>query len=167
MPQYILSQGTEEHRAEVARLSEGRYGVTIAGRTVEADARMLETGVCSLIVDGICFEVHFSREGHDYTLLINGEHYEVAARNRRVRSAVGRGTKMLAGRQVIQAPMPGRVVRVLVEVGATVAAGDTLLVLEAMKMENQLRSPIDGVVVEVTAAEGQVVQPGHKLAVVE
>lgn len=167
MPQYILNRGAAEHRAEVARVAEGRYTVTIDGRVAEADARMLETGVLSMIVDGVCYEVHFSREGHDYTLLINGEHYEVSARNRRVRSAVGGAAKMLTGRQVIQAPMPGRVVRVLVESGAEVKAGDTLLVLEAMKMENQLRSPIDGRVMEVTAVEGQVVQPGHKLAVVE
>lgn len=167
MPKYVLNQGSDQHQAEVVRRSEGLYGVSIDGASVEVDARMFEDGVLSMIVEGGCYEVHFSREGHEYMLLINGEHYEVSARNHRVRAALGSGSKMLVGRQVVQAPMPGRVVRVPATVGDEVKAGDTLLVLEAMKMENQLRSPIDGYVVEVTAVAGQVVQPGHKLAVVE
>jgi biotin carboxyl carrier protein len=63
--------------------------------------------------------------------------------------------------------MPGRVVRVLVEPGSAVKAGNPLLVLEAMKMENQLRSPVDGVVAELEVVAGQVVATGDKLVVVE
>ena len=167
MPQYVLTRGGDERVADVAPLGDGLYAVTIDGRAVTVDARIVEESVCSFIADGTCYEVHFSRERDVYTLLIGGEHYEVAARNRRVRAAFSAGGRMLTGRQVVQAPMPGRVVRVLVERGSSVKAGDPLLVLEAMKMENQLRSPVDGVVAELEVVAGQVVATGDKLVVVE
>lgn len=167
MPQYVLTQGDAETPAEVTPRGDGVYELTLDGRTVTVDARVVEESVCSFIVDGSCYEVHFSRERDVFTLLIGGEHYEVAARNRRVRAAYSAGARLLSGRQLVQAPMPGRVVRVLVGVGDAVKAGDPLLVLEAMKMENQLRSPVDGVVVELEAEAGKVVATGDKLAVVE
>ncbi|MCZ7665437.1 MAG: acetyl-CoA carboxylase biotin carboxyl carrier protein subunit [Thermoleophilia bacterium] len=167
MPQYVLNHGSEEIAAEVVALREGVYRVSVADRDYEVDARLLEQSVCSLIVDGDCYEVHFARQGLDYTLLIGGEHYEVSARNRRVRAAYTGGAKLAAGRQVIAAPMPGRVVKVVAGVGDQVQAGAPILVLEAMKMENQLRSPIDGTMAEVLVTAGQVVATGEKLAVVE
>ena len=167
MPQYMLTRGADERVADVAPLGDDLYAVTIDGRSVTVDARIVEESVCSFIVDGSCYEVHFSRDRDVYTLLIGGEHYAVAARNRRVRAAFSAGARLLTGRQVVQAPMPGRVVRVLVEPGSAVKAGDPLLVLEAMKMENQLRSPVDGVVAELDVVAGQVVATGDKLAVVE
>ncbi len=167
MPQYVLTQSGREVVAEVVPAGDGMYEVTLEGRTVTVDARMVDPAVCSFIVDGVCYEVHVARDRDLYTLLINGEHYEVAARNRRVRAAFSAGGRMLTGRQVIQAPMPGRVVRVLVDQGSSVKTGEPLLVLEAMKMENQLRSPVDGVVAELEVVAGQVVATGDKLVVVE
>lgn len=71
------------------------------------------------------------------------------------------------GRQSIVAPIPGRVVRVLVMPGDRVSAGQGVVVVEAMKMENELRSPKDGVVREVKAREGTAVEAGAVLAVIE
>ncbi len=70
------------------------------------------------------------------------------------------------GPQRITAPMPGRIVRVLVEPGAAVQARQPILVIEAMKMENELRAPAAGTVVELHAHEGQLVDAGALLAVV-
>ncbi len=167
MPEYVITDGGQDHAAEVVRDGDGRYKVTIDGLTYDVDAIPVEQSVSSFIVDGSCFEVHSSRDRDRYILLIGGEHHELTARNRRARSAYGRGAGPAVGRQVIQAPMPGRVVRVVAQAGAVVEAGAPLLILEAMKMENQLRSPIAGTVVEVAVGEGQVVATGEKLAVVE
>ena len=71
------------------------------------------------------------------------------------------------GRQQIVAPMPGKVVRLLVKAGDTVEAGQGLLVVEAMKMQNEIRSPKSGTVERVLAAEGQAVNAGDVLAWVE
>jgi propionyl-CoA carboxylase alpha chain len=67
----------------------------------------------------------------------------------------------------LRAPMPGSVVRILVEAGDTVAAGQPLLILEAMKMEHTIQAPHDGNVVEVRVAVGDQVEAGAVLAVVE
>jgi biotin carboxyl carrier protein len=72
-----------------------------------------------------------------------------------------------AGRQVVTAPMPGKVVRVLVRLGDKVAQGQGMVIVEAMKMENELRSAKQGTVVELAAREGQAVEGGTKLLVLE
>jgi len=167
MPQYLIQHGLEQHEAEVQARPDGTYQVTVDGQTVTVDAVLVESSVASLIVEGVCYEVHFTRERDQYRLLIGSEHYVLAARNRRVRAAFTTGAGVLTGRQVVQAPMPGRVVRLLVGVGDEVAAGQPLLTLEAMKMENQMPSPVAGRVAELAVTEGQVVATGEKLVVVE
>jgi biotin carboxyl carrier protein len=167
--EYLVTAEGQEHLVEVVRSGAAphAYLVTLDGRTCLVDAVRVEDGVSSFIMDGACFEVHASREGDRDVLLINGEHHEVEARNRRALSAGSRGAGVAPGRQVVRAPMPGRVVRVMVREGEAVEEGSPLLILEAMKMENQLRSPKAGTVVEIPAAEDQVVATGQKLVVVE
>ena len=71
------------------------------------------------------------------------------------------------GKQILASPMAGKVVKVLAKVGDEVRAGQGLVVVEAMKMENELKSPKSGKLVELSAVEGQAVEGGAKLAVVE
>ncbi len=82
-----------------------------------------------------------------------------------MRRAAGRFT--VEGRQVLASPMPGKVVRVLKKVGDAVSEGEGVVVVEAMKMENEIRSPKDGKVVEVLVREGQAVEGNARLAAVE
>ena len=82
-----------------------------------------------------------------------------------MRRAAGRFT--VEGRQVLASPMPGKVVRVLVKAGDQVAARQPLIVVEAMKMENELRAGRDGTVAEVRAREGQSVDAGALLIVIQ
>lgn len=166
MLRYVLEHAGVVREVEVERTGEGLFVVTVDGVSTEVDARLVEESVISMIADGICREVHFTRERGAYTLLIGGEHYVVSARNRRVRAAFALGEVASVGRQVMTAPMPARVAQVTVRSGDSVKTGDILVVLEAMKMENPLRSPVDGVVDEVSVLEGQVVSAGQKLLVV-
>ena len=85
---------------------------------------------------------------------------------RRLRMRRAGGKFSLEGPQRIDAPMPGKVVRVLVKIGDQVEEGQGLIVVEAMKMENELKSPKAGTVVELSAQEGAAVESGAKLAVV-
>ena len=73
----------------------------------------------------------------------------------------------LSGRQVVKAPMPGRIARVLVAVGDRVTERQGVVVVEAMKMENELRSPIAGTIREIAVVEGAAVHAGTVLVVVE
>lgn len=70
-----------------------------------------------------------------------------------------------AGQEVIEAPMPGNIWKVLVKDGDQVKAGDVLLILEAMKMENEILAPRDGKVVAVNAVEGSTVDTGEELVI--
>jgi biotin carboxyl carrier protein len=79
----------------------------------------------------------------------------------------GGGASLAAGTQRVLAPMPGKVVKVLVKAGDEVKARQGLVVVEAMKMENELRSPKDGRVSDVLVAEGASVEAGRLLVVVE
>jgi len=86
---------------------------------------------------------------------------------RRLRMRAAGGRFAVEGPQTIVAPMPGKVVKVLVKVGDEVKEGQGLVVVEAMKMENELASPKDGVVKEIHAKENASVESGAKLLVVE
>ena len=78
-----------------------------------------------------------------------------------------RGGKVETNGQVLKAPMPGKVVLVEVEIGQAVKPGDGLVVLEAMKMENEFRAAVAGHVKEVRVAVGQAVNPGDVLVIIE
>lgn len=167
VPRYVVELAGTVYEVEVRQRGEHEYTVIVDGREVVVDACAVEEYVCSLIVNGACHEVHYSQDRDRFNLLIAGEHYEPVARNRRSRAALQAGAGLVSGRQLISAPMPGRVVKLLVEVGQTVEPGQALLTLEAMKMENELRTPTAGTVSEIAAAEGDVVTTGQKLVVVE
>jgi len=110
----------------------------------------------------------------DFAVSVNGRPLPVRlARRQAVRHGAGAGPRSNgraasagAGSERVVAPMPGRVAKILVEVGDVVTAGQGLVVVEAMKMENELRSPAAGVVTEVAVAEGALVQANAVLIVV-
>jgi pyruvate carboxylase subunit B len=122
-----------------------------------------------LFLDGKPTSVALAEVQRDrWTLVYRGELVEVQVedeRTRRLRSALGTGAERWRG-GVVSAPMPGLVTRVLIEPGQVVTAGQGLVVLEAMKMENQLKAPADGVVEEVRVAAGQAVEKGTPLVVI-
>jgi len=167
MPRYVVEQAGTVYEVEVRQRGEHEYTVIVDGRELVVDACAVEEYVCSLIVNGVCHEVHYSQDRDRFNLLVSGEHYELVARNRRSRAAPQAGAGLVSGRQLISAPMPGRVVKVLVGPGQKVEAGQPLIMLEAMKMENELRTPTEGTVSEIAVGEGDVVTTGQKLAVVE
>ena len=121
-----------------------------------------EPGVYSVIVDGVSYEVRAA--GSEIT--VNGRAFEIAITDKRrwVRPGGAAGSQ---GRISITAPMPGKVVRVLVSAGDEVAAGQGIVVVEAMKMQNELKSPRAGRVTTVNANETDSVNAGAVLAVID
>jgi len=144
--------------------------VTVDGAPARAHIEMVHgTPVCHLVLDGRShtFAVAAAGSGGHWTLLDRGEPVEVEVldeRTRHIRSLVGAG-KSQAGSGAIKAPMPGLVVKVLVEPGAAVSAGQGLVVLEAMKMENEIKAAAAGVVEAVSVRPGQAVEKGAVLLV--
>jgi biotin carboxyl carrier protein len=148
------------------RGQDGRYQVTVDGRAFEVDYQ--ETGSCfvSLLIEGRSYEAGLQRRAGGYDVVLADDVLEIELKD----AARGEGAAPRAsavGPVRVGAPMPGKVVRVLVEPGQEVRAGQGLVVVEAMKMENELRAPRAGRVAEVHALEGRAVETGALLAVVE
>ena len=141
--------------------------VTVGGRTMSALLEPLPgTPLMVLTLDGRPSSLPFERQGRGrWVVSVHGERHEVEVvdeRTRHIRSLAGTGAAVAAG-GVIRAPMPGLVVRVQVEVGQRVAAGAPVAVLEAMKMENQLKAPGAGVVQAIHVRPGDAVEKGKGL----
>jgi len=145
---------------------EGGWECRLDGRAIEIDAILARRDVLSIIIDGKAYEIKRERTVTDMHLWVGSVRYAAQVRDpRSLRSRAsaddGKGPRKLI------APMPGKVVRVLVKENAEVVAGQRLLVLEAMKMQNEIKSPKKGVVRKVVATEGASVSAGDVLAVVE
>ena len=164
----------------IERAGEGRYRVAIqppAGsdgpvqepRVVDA-ARVGDYGL-SLLLDGggnASREVQIAPAGArgEFLVSLDGRTVPVMVNGRRTRRTTGDAAGGAHGEQSIVAPMPGRVVRVLVGPGDEVQARQPLVVVEAMKMENELRSPRAGTIKEVTVSAGMSVDAGRVLVTV-
>jgi biotin carboxyl carrier protein len=145
----------------------GQFRATIDGEAHEISVRPTDLGLSLVFADGRSIDVA-ATETASGEWLVQLPHVDLTAmvdRRRRARSRPGAAAA--AGLQRITAPMPGRVVRVLVKVGDLVEVRQPLVVIEAMKMENELASPKAGTVKEVPALEGQSVEAGRLLVVVE
>jgi biotin carboxyl carrier protein len=105
--------------------------------------------------------------GEQYEVRVGSDAYEVEIENPKRLRGSHAGASHGDGSAQITAPMPGKVVRILLEAGAKVEAGQGVVVVEAMKMQNELKSPRDGVVVSISATEGSTVNAGEVLAVIE
>jgi biotin carboxyl carrier protein len=137
----------------------------VDGRAVEADAVRISADTFSILIEGRSFEVTVEENPDGLLLRTGGRQFQVEIIDPRSwRRGRGAGVE-LEGRQQLIAPMPGKIVRVLVAAGDHVDAGQGLLVIEAMKMQNEVRSPKSGTVEKLTV-EGRTVSAGEVLAVV-
>jgi biotin carboxyl carrier protein len=157
--------------------AKGRLIVTIKGESRVIDASWIDPDTLSLVDGSAVHEVRF--HGRDENGAVGVEiggttHEAVVEREARLKSrpaVMTRGSRGVASvgpgfSQAIKSPMPGRVVRVLVAIGDRVAARQGVVVVEAMKMENELRTPTDGVVKDILAVPGAAVDTGAVLVVV-
>jgi biotin carboxyl carrier protein len=144
---------------------EGRYTVRLDGRPIEVDVREAGPHTLSMIVAGRAHEVVTERREGGYRVALRGQVLEVSL----VEAARGAAAPRPAagGPARVQAPMPGKLVRVLVRAGEDVGAGQGLVVMEAMKMENEIRAPRAGRVKEAPVREGQAVETGALLVLLE
>lgn len=137
------------------------------GTDTVIDWRRPQHGIYSLLIDDRSFEVFVAPHDGHLTVHLRSRTYQVQAHDVRRHRSTAIGEAAGDGTVRITAPIPGRVTRVLVTPGQAVSRGDGIVVVEAMKMENELRAPRDGVVGEVSVEEGQGVEGGALLATVE
>jgi biotin carboxyl carrier protein len=145
----------EEQGRLVARVD----GKPLALRYEEVD----ELGQVSVQCEGRSYALSLEGDGEQVALTLAGNFYEIALEDERERAAHAAERAGGRGGGVVQAIMPGVVVELLVEQGRTVAKGEPLLILSAMKMQNEIGAPQAGVVKELHVAAGQAVSAGAKL----
>ena len=140
--------------------------VSVDGKVYEIDFESVSgQPVYSLIVDGKSHEAYAAQEEDNWQVLLRGRLYPVTVedeREKRLRSAAGGGVAE-TGEFHLKSPMPGLVVAIPVAEGQAVKRGQVLLILESMKMQNELKSPRDGIVGRVRVKPGETVEQKQTL----
>ena len=154
---YITTIGEREYSIEIIN----RNMIIVDGVPYEVDFSSISgQPVYSLLIDGRSYEGYMYPDDDDWEVLLQGSMYAVNVedeRERRLRQALGEGPTP-SGEYHLKAPMPGMVVTVPVFEGQEVAKGDVVIILESMKMQNELRSPRDGVISRMRVKEGDSVE---------
>ena len=143
--------------------------IEVNGEPHRVDFQTIDEGALySLLIDNHSWQVLVERDGDEYRISIDGELYVVSVqdeRTRKIQKALNRAGKE-TGEFVLKAPMPGLVRGIPLQVGQEVEKGQGLVILEAMKMENELRSPRAGVVQDIRVKPGDAVELGQALIVI-
>ena len=156
----------QEHELNV-KIEGDRVNAEIDGRVYELELREPEPGSYLFLRDAAVHECRVSKAHETFDVNLHGRNYAVTIVDpKRLRSGQGAHGHP-HGLAEITAPMPGKVVRVLIETGDKVEKGAGLVVVEAMKMQNEMKSPRVGVVVSINVKPGDTVNAGDVLAVVE
>ncbi|MDX1616602.1 MAG: biotin/lipoyl-containing protein [Candidatus Promineifilaceae bacterium] len=143
--------------------------ITVDGEAYAVDFEVLsEGGILSLLINNHSLEAIVEERDDHWEVLIHGELYSVSVQDERAyRLAKARGaTTLVTGEVSIKSPMPGTIISVVVEPGQEVSKGDKIVILESMKMENELRAPRDGVVKAINVKAGANVEKDQILAVI-
>ena len=157
------------HTAELVRVGEG-LRCNVDDRALEADAVEVAPGVYSILMGGESLEVRVEPRTeagvNGLRVIVGSSEFSADVRDprqwRRRRGAAAEAE----GRQQVLAPMPGKIIRVLVKAGDSIGMKQGLVVVEAMKMQNEIRSPKSGVVERILVTEGQTVNTGEVLAII-
>ena len=155
-------------RTRVVKINwtESRTEFSLDGQGIAADVAEVEPNVFSALLGSKAFEVRIEPSARGARVHIGGLEYLAEREEPRQWQRGAGGASGAEGLQSIFAPMPGKVVRILVESGSAVVAGQGLLVVEAMKMQNEIKSPKDGKVERLNVREGQAVNAGEILAII-
>ncbi|HTU48058.1 MAG TPA: biotin/lipoyl-containing protein [Bryobacteraceae bacterium] len=158
----------ESYGLELAR-NGGTVAYTLSGAAAAAGTAgitEITPGVFSVLLGSRSFQVRVERTGDSFEVWTGADRHTVSiadARDRPIRSKKSGAS----GPVELRAQMPGKVINLLVQLGAAVEAGQGLVVVEAMKMQNEMKSPKDGIVSKIHATEGSTVAAGEALLVVE
>ena len=163
---YEVIVNGQPHRLELEKASSG-WECRLDGRSIRIDAVITRRDVLSLLLGGHAYEIKRDQTASDLHVWVGNTGFAVELRDPRSLRSRNRGAVDEKGPRKILAPMPGRIVRLLVGENSEVEAGQGILVVEAMKMQNEIKSPRKGVVKKLSATPGAAVNPGDVLAIIE
>jgi biotin carboxyl carrier protein len=166
---YDIRLGGRTYRLELQKKDEG-WECRLDGRGILVQAVQVSGDTLSILIEGRSVEVKHENGGRGrppHTVFIRGTRYEVSVKDPRSWRGRSRAAQDEAGPQKLIASMPGKVVRVLAHEGDAVVSGQGIVVVEAMKMQNEIRSPRSGVLKKLLAHEGMKVNSGEVLGIVQ
>lgn len=146
---------------EVEILKDGT--VMVDGEAHQVDFLSLHESLYSLVQNTQSVEIAIEEERGNYELLLGGRLYEATVLDQRALLMAQRKGGLTAGSGEVNSPMPGLIVEVMVNVDDEVTQGQTVVILESMKMQNELKAPCDGTVTAVNCEAGQSVEKGNLL----
>jgi len=162
---YEISIDGKNYRLELSQ-SEGKWSCRLNGREIEVDAVLARPNVLSLRIGNKAYEVKCERVAGDVHIWVGSQRFAPEVRDpRSLRSRSHAADEQ--GPRKLTAPMPGKVVRILLAQGVEVEAGAGVVVVEAMKMQNEVKSPKKGTIQKILVTEGAAVSAGDVLAIVE
>jgi biotin carboxyl carrier protein len=170
---FIARHDGQEKELSVEKKGDGRYVVRLDGREHEVDARRFAAGTWSVLIDEKSYDVELEVSGESeskgaYNVLVRGQVVKLDVLDeRKVRMGITSSEFSVEGPQTVTAPMPGKIVELFVKPGDEVEDDAPLVIMEAMKMENELKSPKAGRVSAVYVEKGAAVEAGAKLVSVE
>lgn len=180
MNTYEISVGEKNYKVEIdsvvsaastlpaaGPIAELPYRVRLDGRDLEVSCVPVSKSSLSLIVNGESFDISCKRAGETLQVALRGAIYECIVSDPRSLRTRKRAGLADSGEQKLIASMPGKVVRIIAAVGDQIKAGQGVLVIEAMKMQNEVRSPKDGQLKKLLVGQGANVLAGEVLATIE
>ncbi len=163
---YDITIDGKVHKLNMRRKENG-WQCQLDGREIAVDAVLMQPNMLSIIVDGRVYEVQRESLAGENHVWVAGIRYKAEVSDPRSLRGRKGGAANESGPRKITAPMPGKVVRLLVSEKSEVEAGQGVMVVEAMKMQNEIKSPKKGIVQKLTAVVGAAVNAGDVLAVIE
>ena len=162
---HVTAEG-KSHLLEL-KLAEGQWQCRLDNRELAVEAVPISPETLSLMIDGKSFVVRRDVSGGVQRIFVNGVGHEVSVEDLRSFRNRKEASSRAHGPQTITASMPGKIVWLLARVGEAIHQGQGIVVIEAMKMQNEIGSPRDGVILKLPAREGRNVSAGEVLAVIE
>jgi biotin carboxyl carrier protein len=159
----IAELNSEKHEVEFKRDGEKVFA-KVDGREYELEAAEVEPGVYLLKHENRVYQIYVAPNGF---VNLGNHQFEIKISDPKRLRGAGAAGGAAGGAAEIKTAMPGKVVRVIAEQGAEIKQGDGVLVVEAMKMQNEMKAPKDGIVKEIRVAEGATVNAGDVLAIIE
>ena len=163
---YEVTIAEKVYRVELVR-TEQQWQCKLDGREMPLDVVSAQDGMLSLLLQGKSYEVKQETVGTESNVVVGQERFNASIRDPRSFRSRRRSGAGEQGVMKIKAPMPGKVVRILAPAGSQVEIGQSVVVIEAMKMQNELKAPKTGVVKKINVEEGAAVDAGQALAEVE
>lgn len=175
---FVATMDGKQQTIEVQKDEENPdlYHMSLDGKPYDVDARRMPSQIVSMLMDHKSYDVDLERIARKSDTLDGRIHVRVRGRvlrfemldERRLKMKEAQGFRFDVGGVVsIDSPMPGKVIKILKKEGDEVKEGEGIIVVEAMKMENELKTPKPGKVKEIKVKEGEAVEAGARLALIE